>query len=85
MERELLAENDHPFIIHLVKTFRDNHYLYFLTELITGGELYDAIRQLDLLDRTQSQFYVGCISIAIEYLHSKLIAYRDLKPENMKI
>ena len=27
MERELLAENDHPFIVHLVKTFKDDKYL----------------------------------------------------------
>ena len=83
MERELLAENDHPFIVHLVKTFKDDKYLYFLTELITGGELYDAIRELDLLDRGQSQFYMGSIAIAIEYLHERGIAYRDLKPENI--
>lgn len=66
MEREILAENDHPFIVHLVKTFKDGRYLYFLTELITGGELYDAIRELDLLDREQSQFYLGSVGVAIE-------------------
>lgn len=33
----------------LVRTFRDKEFLYFLTELVTGGELYDAIRKLGLL------------------------------------
>ncbi|CAD7963299.1 unnamed protein product [Amoebophrya sp. A25] len=83
MEREILAENDHPFIVHLVKTFRDSKFLYFLTELVTGGELYDAIRELDLLSRTQAQFYLGSICLAVDYLHEKNIAYRDLKPENV--
>lgn len=83
MEREILAENDHPFIVHLVKTFRDRKFLYFLTELVTGGELYDAIRELDLLTREQAQFYLGSLTLAIDYLHEKNIAYRDLKPENV--
>lgn len=83
LEREILAENDHPFIIKLVRTFRDLGYLYFLTELITGGELYDAIRKLGLLNRPQSQFYLASIILAIEYLHERNIAYRDLKPENI--
>eukprot|EP00922_Rhytidocystis_sp_ex-Travisia-forbesii_P012618 GHVS01019008.1.p1 GENE.GHVS01019008.1~~GHVS01019008.1.p1 ORF type:complete len:379 (+),score=33.76 GHVS01019008.1:73-1137(+) len=83
LEREILAENDHPFIIKLVRTFKDRETLYFLTELVTGGELYDAIRKLGLLSREQGQFYLASIILAIEYLHERNIAYRDLKPENI--
>ncbi|KEP63576.1 UNVERIFIED_CONTAM: protein kinase G AGC kinase family member PKG [Hammondia hammondi] len=83
LEREIMAENDHPFIIRLVRTFRDKEFLYFLTELVTGGELYDAIRKLGLLARSQAQFYLASIVLAIEYLHERNIAYRDLKPENI--
>eukprot|EP00914_Ancora_sagittata_P026955 GHVO01052901.1.p1 GENE.GHVO01052901.1~~GHVO01052901.1.p1 ORF type:complete len:652 (+),score=108.99 GHVO01052901.1:253-1956(+) len=83
LEREILAENDHPFIIKLVRTFKDKQYLYFLTELVTGGELYDAIRKLGLLSRQQAQFYLASVVLAIEYLHERNIAYRDLKPENI--
>eukprot|EP01068_Selenidium_serpulae_P009848 Selendium_serpulae@DN5334_c2_g2_i1.p1 len=83
LEREILAENDHPFIVKLVRTFKDREFLYFLTELVTGGELYDAIRKLGLLSRSAAQFYLGSIILAIEYLHERNIAYRDLKPENI--
>ncbi|KAK2196093.1 bifunctional cGMP-dependent protein kinase [Babesia duncani] len=83
LEREIMAQNDHPFIIQLVKTFKDKDNIYFLTELVTGGELYDAIRKLGLLSREQAQFYMGSIIIAFEYLHERQIAYRDLKPENI--
>eukprot|EP01071_Lankesteria_metandrocarpae_P003243 Lankesteria_metandrocarpae@DN2841_c0_g1_i1.p1 len=83
LEREILAENDHPMIVKLVRTFKDRDYLYFLTELVTGGELYDAIRKLGLLSRPQAQFFLGSIVLAIEYLHERNIAYRDLKPENI--
>ncbi|SCP06065.1 cGMP-dependent protein kinase, putative [Plasmodium ovale] len=83
LEREITAENDHPFIIRLVRTFKDSKYFYFLTELVTGGELYDAIRKLGLLSKSQAQFYLGSIILAIEYLHERNIVYRDLKPENI--
>eukprot|EP00917_Polyrhabdina_sp_WS-2016_P013079 GHVP01028777.1.p1 GENE.GHVP01028777.1~~GHVP01028777.1.p1 ORF type:complete len:610 (-),score=74.46 GHVP01028777.1:71-1900(-) len=83
LEREILAENDHPLIIRLVRTFRNYQNLYFLTELVTGGELYEAIRKLGLLNRYQAQFYLGSIILAIEYLHERQIVYRDLKPENI--
>jgi len=83
LEREIMAENDHPFIVKLVRTFKDRNYLYFLTELVTGGELYDAIRKLGLLTRDQAQFYLASMILAIEYLHERNIAYRDLKPENV--
>ncbi|ORM41243.1 cAMP-dependent protein kinase catalytic subunit alpha [Babesia sp. Xinjiang] len=85
LEREIMAQNDHPFIIQLVKTFKDDDNVYFLTELITGGELYDAIRKIGLLSRSQAQFYIASIVLAFEYLHERQIAYRDLKPENIML
>ncbi|KAK1936351.1 cGMP dependent protein kinase [Babesia divergens] len=83
LEREIMAQNDHPFIVQLVKTFKDADNVYFLTELVTGGELYDAIRKIGLLSRSQAQFYIASIVLAFEYLHERQIAYRDLKPENI--
>jgi len=83
LEREILLENDHPFIIKVVKTFKDVNYLYFLTELVTGGELYSTIRLIGLLTKSQAQFYAGSLMLALESLHERGIVYRDLKPENV--
>jgi cGMP-dependent protein kinase len=85
-ERALLKENDHPFIIQMVQSFENDLYAEFLMELVTGGELFDAIRQLpDSLNRKQSQFYAGSILLALESLHTRDICYRDLKPENVML
>ena len=50
--------------------------MYFLTELIIGGELFEAIRKLGLLNIHQAQFYVASIVLTLEYLHQKNIIYR---------
>lgn len=85
-ECDLLAQNDHPFIMALVKTFETPKYVYILTELITGGELHAAIRTIPtVLSRPQAQFYTGSLVIVLEELSDRNIVYRDLKPENVML
>mmetsp|Transcript_3614 Transcript_3614/g.7922 ORF Transcript_3614/g.7922 Transcript_3614/m.7922 type:complete len:565 (+) Transcript_3614:173-1867(+) len=83
-EVHLLAMNDHPFVLHLVKTFETPAEMCILTELVTGGELFAAIRTFPTnLSRRDAQFYVGSLTLALEALHHRRILYRDLKPENI--
>lgn len=82
VERGILAELDHPFVVKFIRTFKGPVYVYFLTELVTGGELIDALQVLGLLNKSQAQFYIGSIALALEFLHERRIAYLDLKGEN---
>ena len=45
MEREILMQLDHPFIIKLICAFQDTRYVYFLLELLIGGELFTFLRE----------------------------------------
>ncbi len=86
-EVALLKECDHPNIIKLIEVHEDQKYLHLITELCTGGELFDRI-----IEKTQSDeghfserdaaHLVRCILDAISYCHDKAIVHRDLKPEN---
>jgi cGMP-dependent protein kinase len=40
---------------------------------------------MDFLDNIQASFYVASMILAIEYLHSHRIVYRDIKPENIMV
>jgi calcium-dependent protein kinase len=87
-EIEILKEVKHPNIIELIDVFEDSKYLHLVTELCTGGELFDRI-----IAKTQSAEghfsehdaaqLVCDILDAIQYCHDvKGIVHRDLKPEN---
>jgi len=84
-ERSILAEVDHPFIVKFVRSYKLSSYVYFLQEIISGGELLDVLDKLGLLTHEQANFYTGCIVLALEFLHARRIAYLDLKAENLLV
>jgi cGMP-dependent protein kinase len=84
-EREILLAIEHPMILKLVKTFRDQKRVYYLTELIQGIDLFDALRDLNILNERQAMFYSGCLILALEHLYERSIIHRDLKPENVMV
>jgi len=74
-----------PFICRLYKTFRDDKYLYMLLEACMGCEVWTMLRDRGSFNEIQTQFITGCVLQAFEYLHSRNIIYRDLKPENLML
>ena len=81
-EREILKNIHHPLIVGYYKSFEDQKSIYLLLEYIHGIEMYYAIREIGILTKSMSRFYFGSVLLAIEYLHSESIIYRDVKPEN---
>ena len=41
------------------RSYKDNENVYLLTEYIPGMELFDAIREIGLLSKNDSQFYIS--------------------------
>ena len=86
-KKMLLRGGEHPFVLQLHATFQDGAHLYFLTELIQGGELF--LHQSQQVGQVFSEpdalFYAACVESVLEFLHAKQIVYRDIKPENMMV
>ena len=84
-ELDILEEISHPSIISCTGFTQDEKYLYLAFEFIPGGDLFNLLKIENNFLIDKAQFYAGQIVFAFEYLHSKNIVYRNLKPENILI
>jgi protein kinase A len=90
-EKNIMQRLNHPFIIKLVSSYADHHFLYMLMEFVQGGELFSVLHQhdenTDGLSEESAKFYSLCIASALAYLHRPphQFVFRDLKPENVMI
>lgn len=85
LERTILLQVDHEFIMKLVRTYKDPEYIYFLTEFVNGIDFFQVLRYTGALKEIEAQFYSQCVLLVLLHLHSSNIVYRDLKPENIMV
>ncbi|KAJ9110580.1 hypothetical protein QFC20_002910 [Naganishia adeliensis] len=82
-ERAILERVRHPFLVELYGTYQDHLNVYMLLSYIPGGELFSHLRRAGRFTADVTRFYLASIILAIDYLHTQDIIYRDLKPENL--
>lgn len=84
-ECKIMKQLNHPFIVPLYYAFQTPKYLYLILELCPNGDLYGFIEKKTRLDESVARFYIAEVILALEYLHSLDIIYRDLKPANVLV
>lgn len=73
----------HPNIVNLHEVLTSSKNIYMVMELVTGGELFDAVAESGRLSEATARLYFQQLIDGIHYCHNRRVYHRDLKPENL--
>ena len=82
-EIEIVKDLDHPNIVKMYESYEDDKYLYIVTELIQGGELFDELIRRKRFTEEDCAWIIKQILEALSYWHANSLVHKDIKPENI--
>ncbi len=73
----------HPNIIHMDCFYERSNNIYFVMDLIEGGDLLNSIIKRSLYNDDELRMLIKNIAECLAYIHDLGIVHRDIKPENI--
>eukprot|EP00469_Lotharella_globosa_P017179 CAMPEP_0167818488 /NCGR_PEP_ID=MMETSP0112_2-20121227/4830_1 /TAXON_ID=91324 /ORGANISM="Lotharella globosa, Strain CCCM811" /LENGTH=614 /DNA_ID=CAMNT_0007718473 /DNA_START=59 /DNA_END=1903 /DNA_ORIENTATION=- len=79
----LVLIQDSPFVTNLKYAFQDEENLYFIMDLMLGGDLKFHLINDHRFSEDRARFYAAQVLLGLDHIHSYNVIYRDLKLENV--
>lgn len=83
LEKRLLSDLEHPFLINLLYFFQTPEKIYFSMPFVPGGDLYFHLNKIKKFNEEVVRFICAQVALVIDYIHNYGVIYRNLKPENI--
>jgi len=82
-ELNVMSQLNHPNLVTFKEIFEGPERFYVVMELVTGGELFDRIIELQRYSEKEAVHVMLQVLSGLKHMHDNNIAHRDLKPENL--
>ncbi len=92
-EAKIMSQLDHPNMVRLYEfsskgllekaNGKKTPVLYLILDLVTGGELFDYVAVSGRFSDKMARHFFHQLIDALEFMHAKGFAHRDIKAENM--
>ncbi|KAE9539381.1 hypothetical protein AGLY_004633 [Aphis glycines] len=82
-EPDILSSLSHPNIVNMENFIDTTDAIYITLEYMPGGTLKQLIENTKRLKESESKIILYQVARAVQYLHNRSIAHRDLKPGNI--
>ena len=76
---------NHSHVVKLLEAFETDSHVYLVMENVSGGSLHSYLKEMinKQLEEEEARRIFKQILVALSYCHSKCIAHRDIKLENI--